>query len=112
MSAPVQPRSDRLERNIKVPGEALREFCQRHHIRKLAFFGSVLRDDFGPNSDVDVLVEFESSHVPGLLRLVDMEAQISGLLGGRGVDLRTPEDLSRYFRDEVIAEASVVYADR
>jgi predicted nucleotidyltransferase len=87
----------------------VREFCVKHHIRSLAFFGSVLRDDFGPASDVDVLVEFEPGHVPGLLRLAAMERELSAMLGSRRVDMRTPRDLSRYFRDEVLAHAVVQY---
>jgi len=85
-------------------------FCQRNHIRKLALFGSVLGEDFRPDSDIDVLVEFEVAHVPGLLRIARMERELSELLGGRRVDLRTPEDLSRYFRDDVVASAEVLYA--
>jgi hypothetical protein len=88
----------------------VRDFCVAHHIRSLALFGSVLRDDFGPASDVDFLVEFEPGHVPGLLRLAAMERELSAMLGGRRVDLRTPRDLSRYFRDEVVAHAVVQYA--
>ena len=89
--------------------EKIADFCRRNHIRKLSLFGSVLRDDFGPESDVDVLVEFEAGHVPGFFRLFDMEEELSSLLGGRKVDLRTPEDLSRYFRDEVLAQSWVQY---
>lgn len=85
-------------------------FCQKHYIRRLAFFGSVLRDDFGPSSDVDLLVEFEPQHVPGLLRLAAMERELSAMIGGRRVDMRTPNDLSRYFRDDVVAQAVVQYA--
>lgn len=85
------------------------EFCRRHHIRKLAFFGSVLREDFGPDSDVDVLVEFEPGHVPGLTFFA-MEAELSEILGRR-VDLNTPKFLSRYFRDQVLAEAELQYAE-
>ncbi len=85
-------------------------FCQQNHIRRLAPFGSVLREDFRPDSDIDVLVEFEVGHVPGLIRLARMERELSGLLGGRRVDLRTPEDLSRHFRDDVVAGAEVLYA--
>jgi len=84
-------------------------FCQKHHIRRLAFFGSVLRDGFGPDSDLDVLVEFEPDHRVGLLRLAGMELELSELLG-RKADLRTPQDLSRYFRARVLAEAEVLYA--
>jgi predicted nucleotidyltransferase len=83
------------------------DFCRRHHIRKLAFFGSVLRDDFRPDSDVDVLVEFEPGHTPGLA-FFSIEAELSNMLG-RKVDLNTPQFLSRYFRDEVQAEAEVQY---
>ena len=85
-------------------------FCQKHHIRRLALFGSVLSDGFGPASDVDLLVGFEPQHVPGLLRLAAMERELSATIGGRRVDMRTPGDLSRYFRDEVIAQAVVQYA--
>jgi predicted nucleotidyltransferase len=86
----------------------LAEFCRRHRIRKLAFFGSVLRDDFGPASDVDVLVEFESGARVGLIRLAGIENELSELLG-RKVDLNTPGCLSPYFRDEVLREAEVVH---
>ncbi len=90
--------------------DQIAEFCQRHHIRKLSLFGSVLRKDFGPESDIDVLVEFEPGHVPGFFRLFDLEKELSVLFGGRRVELRTPQDLSRYFRDEVVARAEVQYA--
>ena len=89
--------------------EKIARFCRRNHIRKLSLFGSVLRDDFRSESDIDVLVEFEAGHVPGFFRLFDMEEELSSLLEGRKVDLRTPEDLSRYFRDEVLAQSRVQY---
>ena len=92
---------------ISIDREKIAEFCRRHHIRKLAFFGSVLRDDFGPDSDVDVLVEFETGHVPGLA-FFDIEAELSQILG-RNVDLSTLQFLSRYFRDEVLNEAEEQY---
>lgn len=95
---------------IPIPREALAAFCRRHHIRKLSLFGSVLRDDFRPDSDVDVLVEFEPGRVPGFFDLYDMEEELSALFGGRTVDLRTPQDLSRYFRDEVVTHAKIQYA--
>ena len=95
---------------IAVPKDDIAGFCQRWNVRRLAFFGSVLRDDFGPHSDIDVLVEFEPGHVPGFFRLLEMEDELSVLLGGRKVDLRTPEDLSRYFRADVISHAVVQYA--
>ena len=94
---------------IAVPQDKVVAFCQDHHIRKLALFGSVLREDFRPGSDVDVLVEFDPGHAPGFIRLASMEFELEELLGGRKVDLRTPEDLSRYFRDEVVATAMVLY---
>jgi len=97
-------------RDINIPRSEIADFCRRSHIRRLAFFGSVLRQDFRPGSDVDVLVEFDPAHVPGFLRLAAMERELSGLLGSRRVDMRTPEDLSRYFRDEVVASAEVQYA--
>ena len=92
---------------ISVPHEKISSFCQRHHIRKLSLFGSVLRDDFRPDSDVDVLVEFESGYVPGF-EIVAMEKELSEILG-RKVDLRTPKDLSKYFREQVVREAKVQY---
>lgn len=101
-----------MNRRLIVPQEELPAFCRRHHIYRLSLFGSVLRDDFAPDSDVDVLVEFESGHTPGFFGLFDMEEELSTLLGGRHVDLRTPEDLSRYFRDEVLATAEVQYVQQ
>ena len=94
---------------IAVDRERLAAFCRKHHIRKLALFGSVLRDDFRSDSDVDVLVEFEPEQPVGYFELVAMEDELSVLLGGRKVDLRTPLELSRYFRDQVIASAEVQY---
>ncbi len=96
-------------RGIKVPKEKIAEFCCRHYIRKLALFGSVLREDFRPDSDVDELVEFEPGHTVGLLRMAGLEMELSEMLG-RKVDLRTPADLSRYFRDEVVSSREVQYA--
>ena len=84
------------------------DFCLRHHIRRLALFGSVLRDDFGPDSDIDMLVEFERGHVPGFFGLAGMELELSEILGGK-VDLNTPKCLSPYFRDQVLAEAETQY---
>ena len=93
---------------INLPQLALANFCQRHHIRKLSLFGSVLREDFRPDSDVDFLVEFEPEHIPGLIRLAGMELELSDLIQ-RKADLRTPNDLSRYFRDDVLQSAIVQY---
>jgi len=94
---------------IALPKDSLADFCRRHHIRQLAIFGSALRPDFNEASDIDVLVEFEPQHLPGLLGMAHMERELSELLG-RKVDLRTPEDLSRYFRQDVLDEAEVQYA--
>jgi predicted nucleotidyltransferase len=94
---------------ISIPQNQIAAFCRRHHIRKLSLFGSVLRDDFGLDSDVDVLVEFEPGHVPGLIRLAGLEFELSEILGGRRVDMNTPQCLSRYFRDRAQAEAQVTY---
>jgi len=98
-----------MDVQIDVSRDKLAEFCRRNQIRKLAFFGSVLRDDFGPNSDVDVLVEFEPGAKVGFFRLYDMEQELSAILGGRKVDMHTPNSLSKYFRDEVLMEAKVQY---
>lgn len=92
---------------IDIPKAEIEQFCRRNHIRRLALFGSVLRDDFGPDSDVDVLVEFEPNTRVGL-RFFGMERELSEILG-RKVDLNTPGFLSRYFRDEVLAEAETLY---
>jgi uncharacterized protein len=94
---------------ITMDREQIAEFCRRNHIRKLALFGSVLRDDFGEDSDVDVLVEFEPGYPVGLIRMAGMEIELSGVIG-RKADLRTANDLSKYFRDEVVAQAEVQYA--
>ena len=94
---------------IPISKEKIEEFCQKHHIHKLSLFGSVLSDDFRPESDVDVLVEFEIGQVVGFLRLASMELELSKILG-RKVDMRTPHELSRYFRQEVCNSAEVQYA--
>ena len=96
---------------IDIPKDKITKFCRRNHIRKLSLFGSVLRDDFRPDSDIDVLVEFEPGQVIGLFRLAGMELELSEILG-RKVDLRTAADLSRYFRHDVLNSAAVQYADR
>ena len=94
---------------VDLPKEKIADFCRRHHIRKLAVFGSALREDFRPDSDLDVLVEFDPGHTPGLA-FFGMEQELSELLG-RKVDLNTPHFLSPYFRDKVLAEAEVHYAE-
>lgn len=92
---------------IRIDQKAVADFCKRHHIRRLALFGSVIRDDFTPTSDVDVLVEFEPGMTPGLA-FFHMQDELSSILGRR-VDLLTPHDLSKYYRDEVLREAQPVY---
>ena len=92
---------------ISLDKEKIADFCRRHHISRLSLFGSVLRDDFGPASDVDVLVEFEPGHVPGL-SFFAMEEELSQIIG-RKVDLNTPGFLSPYFRDRIKRESEVQY---
>jgi hypothetical protein len=99
-----------MNKHIVFPKDQIAEFCRRHHIRRLAVFGSALRSDFNETSDIDILVEFEPDHIPSLLGMARMERELSALFGGRKVDLRTPEDLSRYFRQDVLNEAEVQYA--
>jgi predicted nucleotidyltransferase len=99
-----------MPQRIRVDRKELGEFCRHHHISRLSFFGSVLRDDFRPDSDIDVLVEFEPGEEPGLLGLSKLERELSSLMENRTVDLRTSQDLSRYFRDAVIATAELQYA--
>lgn len=93
---------------IQIPQDKITEFCRRPHIRKLSLFGSVLRNDFSPDSDIDVLVEFEPGKTPGFA-IVTIQQELSKLMGGRTIDLRTPHELSRYIRDRVLAEALVQY---
>ena len=101
-----------MNANLDIDGDTLARFCAEHRIFRLALFGSALKGTDRPDSDIDLLVEFEPGQEPGLLALAQMEAELSGLLMGRAVDLRTPQDLSRYFRDEVARTAEVQYASR
>ena len=94
---------------IEIDKDAVAAFCQKHHIIKLALFGSVLTDKFREDSDVDVLTDFDQEHIPSLFAVARMERELSELLG-RKADMRTPEDLSEYFRDEVVRSALVQYA--
>jgi len=94
---------------VTIEESRLAAFCRDNHIARLSLFGSVLRDDFGPESDIDVLVEFEPSEVITLLDMARMQDELTALFG-RQVDLRTPQELSRYFRDDVLAGAVVQYA--
>ena len=98
-----------MSARIPVDRRKIADFCRRHHIRKFALFGSVLRDDFRPDSDVDVLVIFEPGHTPGLT-FFSMAEELTKILG-RNVDLQTPQFLSRYFRDQVLAQAEVQYVE-
>ena len=93
---------------ITLSENSIQDFCQRHHIRWLALFGSVLRQDFRPESDVDILVEFETEHVPGLIGLLQMQDELAALTG-RPVDLLTPRFLHRQIRQRVLNEARVIY---
>ncbi len=97
---------------LPLDHEILARLCRRHYIRRLSLFGSLLRGEGRPDSDVDLLVEFEPGKAPGLLGLAVIEAELSSLLGERRVDLRTAQDLSRHFRSEVIRTAEVQYAAR
>jgi uncharacterized protein len=97
-----------MNNTLHMPQDAVRDFCHRHHIQKLSIFGSALRPDFGPDSDVDILIEFEKGQTPGL-GFFDMEIELSRILG-RNVDLNTPGFLSHFFRDRVLREAKVQYA--
>ena len=94
---------------IELPKEEIAAFCRKHHIAKLSVFGSALGDDFGPDSDVDFLVEFEPGRVPGYIALAGMERELSAIIG-RKADIRTPAELSKYFRDDVLAAAVLQYA--
>ena len=94
--------------HLAISREEVEAFCLRHHIRKLSLFGSILTPRFRAESDIDVLVEFEPGRVPGYFGLVGMEMELSDMLG-RKVDLRTPGELSRYFRERVVSEARLQY---
>jgi predicted nucleotidyltransferase len=94
--------------NLTLPREQIQIFCQRHHIRRMWFFGSVLREDFGPESDVDVLVEFEAGARVTLFDMVDMQDELAALLG-RDIDLATPDGLNKHIQADVLAHAQVVY---
>ena len=94
--------------HVSIDRDAVSALCQRHHIARLALFGSVLRDDFGPDSDVDVLVEFQAGHVPGL-NFVSIEREFSGLLRGRRIDMVTPQFLNPRIRDQILSSAEPLY---
>ena len=94
-----------------IPQAQLAAFCRRNHIKKLSVFGSAIKGHLRPESDIDMLVEFEEGRVPGFLSFCRMQNELTDIIG-RQVDLRTPEDLSRYFRDEVVRTAEVHYERR
>lgn len=93
---------------VEIPEKAIAEFCRKYHVRRLSLYGSILRDDFRSDSDIDVLVEFEPGRVPGLLRMAGLEIELSAILG-RKSDVRTPAELSRHFRERVLEEAQEQY---
>ncbi|MFW6137046.1 MAG: nucleotidyltransferase family protein [Candidatus Aminicenantaceae bacterium] len=101
-----------INKEITIQKDKIAKFCKKHHINQLSIYGSALRDDFKPESDIDVLIEFDPNHVPSFFKLFEMEAELSVIFGGRKVDSRTPQDLSRYFRDKVMEEAESQYVQR
>lgn len=98
-----------MHRSLNLDQEALARFCRTHHIRKLSLFGSRLKGTARPDSDIDLLVEFDPAHIPSLIGIAGMEIELTEMVGAK-VDLRTAGDLSRYFRDEVLRTAEVQYA--
>ena len=98
-----------MSAHVQLDPDFVTEFCHRHHVRRLSLFGSVLTDRFRPDSDVDVLIEFEPEQTPGFFALARMQFELEAVVS-RPVDLRTPKDLSRYFRDEVLRSAEVQYS--
>ena len=98
-------------KKLELPRDQIAEFCKKNRIRRLSLFGSALKDELRKDSDIDLLVEFQPGEAPGLFDLARMERELSTVLGGRKVDLRTPNELSRYFRDEILSTASVQYAE-
>lgn len=98
--------------DFKVYLEQIAAFCQQRHIRWLMVYGAVLRSDFRPDEDIDILVKYEPKHAPGLFGMLHMERQLSALFDGRKVNLRTLEDLSHYHRQDVLAEAEIIYEKR
>ncbi|MCX6647183.1 MAG: nucleotidyltransferase domain-containing protein [bacterium] len=98
---------------FEISNEHLAEYCRKHSVKKLSIFGSALREDFNDESDIDVLVEFEPGHVPGFIGLAAMEMELASILAtDRKVDIRTSEEMSRYFREEVVSGAELVYGEK
>ena len=102
-------KNNSMHQSLNIDEAVLVQFCEKHHIRRLALFGSQLSGTAGPDSDIDLLVEFDPAHIPGLMGIASMEIELTEHLGKK-VDLRTAADLSRYFRDEVVQMAQVQYA--
>ena len=98
-----------MKRRLNIEEVALTRFCEKHHIRRLSLFGSQLKGTARVDSDVDLLVKFDPGHIPGLLGIASMESELSEMLGGRKVDLRTAGDLSRHFRDDLVRAAELQY---
>lgn len=101
---------DLLQKRFPISEKVIMHFCQKYHVKKLSLFGSILRKDFGTESDIDILVEFEEGSVPGFFTLIEMENEMSKLLRGRKIDIRTPSELSRYFRSDVMRDKETLYA--
>jgi predicted nucleotidyltransferase len=98
-----------MDSKIKLSKDKIAQFCQENHIIKLSLFGSILRNDFNESSDIDILVEFDKNHIPGFIRLSNIQNALSKLLGGKEIDIRTPNDLSPYIRDKILNTAEVQY---
>src|SRR5690349_11185419 len=94
--------------NIPIHTKTIAAFCKRHHIEKLSLFGSILTDNFKKSSDVDFLVQFDKKHIPTFIGIIDMEEELSQIIGHKA-DLRTKNELSRYFRDQVLSQAKLIY---
>jgi len=103
-------KAERMPTRLPIEQSVLEALCRRHRIKKLSLFGSTLKGTARADSDIDLLVEFERGCAPGLIALAGIELELSELLSGQVVDLRTPRDLSRHFRDEVVRSAAVQYA--
>lgn len=95
--------------SFTISDEKLAKFCKDNYIKKLSLFGSALTDQFNDESDIDLLVEFEEGHVPGIFKILDMEEELSSFFGGQKVDLKTPNEISRYFRADVLENSEVIY---
>jgi predicted nucleotidyltransferase len=101
-----------MKNKLNLPeSQKLSDICKKYHIRQLSLFGSALRAEFQSDSDIDLLVEFDHAHIPGFFKLAEIEREFSTLFSKRRVDLRTPEDLSRYFRQDVLDYAEPLYSN-